>query len=59
MTNAEKLEELKKQALQNTAYSSWISNKPRDKQYNQGELDYARGRTYTDDCKYYLMCNGL
>ena len=59
MTNAEKLEELNKQAMQNTFGGSCVGKSTRDKQYNQGEFDYARGRTYTDDCEYYLMCNGL
>ena len=59
MTDAERLEELKQQAMRNTGCCSWVGKSTRDKQYNQGEFDYARGRTYTDDCKYYLMCNGL
>lgn len=59
MTDAEKLEKLKEQAMQNTCCGSWVGKSTRDKQYNQGEFDYAIGRTYTDDCKYYLMCNGL
>jgi len=59
MTHAEKLEELKEQAMQNTCCASRVGKSTRDEQYNQGEFDYARGRDYTDDCEYYLMCNGL
>lgn len=59
MTNAEKLEELKKQAIKNTGSGSWIGRSTKDKQYNRGEFDYSIGREYTEDCRYYLQCNGL